>query len=669
MRMLASLALLVVHATGVALALWTLWVVSVQRLLLVIVFPGLSSSLALVWVWTIVVVLGLTAALSGAQLVGSLLRLVRRRAEPRAGLRLRIFLYLALGCISLDVFVFSSPVAILGPFRIQFPVFAEIFATFVFGAYEVWSLRIARRDPRVPGRALRLLDVACMNVAVALVIAELGLRVLAAFVPIPILVTDASSSKIRRNAERSLPGTLRFGFPINQGGHFDSEFVPRAERQGSAVVSIGDSFSYGTVPHAYHFTSVVERERPGIEVYNMGFPGTGPRDYLELLAGTALTLEPDLVLIQIFVGNDFGAGASWSDPPRWYDADHYLLGIVWHRLQILRRAELKNWADAGEVIAQDEATLEARFPWLLDPMLEEQHLSQDAYFGLATRNAREIGSDEPAVDALFFGALEGLVSTAYAHELPLAFVLIPDEFQVEDALWREIVAASDVPLERDRAQRVTVDWLERRGIPVLDLLPILREVAPLADGNRHVYHFRDPHFNARGNEAAGLAMARFIDDCLQGANRRAPLPIQIAFEAGRSRPRLIRGWHESDGTHAWSDGLESVLVAPLRDDEDVRMSIDWLPFPDAEQPEQRVAIFVNETALTEIALQPGLNTTSVVIPAKLLRYRANRIRFRYSHTSRPADVIRDSEDEREIAVAWYSIRFERATDAADATDR
>jgi len=32
----------------------------------------------------------------------------------------------------------------------------------------------------------------------------------------------------------------------------------------------------------------------------------------------------------------------------------------------------------------------------------------------------------------------------------------------------------------------------------------------MADGLRHLYHRRDTHFNARGNRAAGEALARFL---------------------------------------------------------------------------------------------------------------------------------------------------------------
>jgi hypothetical protein len=33
---------------------------------------------------------------------------------------------------------------------------------------------------------------------------------------------------------------------------------------------------------------------------------------------------------------------------------------------------------------------------------------------------------------------------------------------------------------------------------------------PLEDGNRHLYHLRDTHWNARGNRLAGEALAEFL---------------------------------------------------------------------------------------------------------------------------------------------------------------
>jgi hypothetical protein len=89
-------------------------------------------------------------------------------------------------------------------------------------------------------------------------------------------------------------------------------------------------------------------------------------------------------------------------------------------------------------------------------------------------------------------------------------MLIPDEFQVEDQLWQSIQAQVQQPLERARPQRLLNEWLKQHNFPTLDLLPVLRAVAPLGDRRKHVYHERDTHFNARGNEACAQALAEFL---------------------------------------------------------------------------------------------------------------------------------------------------------------
>ena len=113
-----------------------------------------------------------------------------------------------------------------------------------------------------------------------------------------------------------------------------------------------------------------------------------------------------------------------------------------------------------------------------------------------------------------FGALREI--RRVAGDVPLVVMLIPDEFQVEDELWQQVsgeLQRSD--LDRDQPQRRITEWLRAEGITFLDLLPILRAVPPMADGNRHLYHLRDTHFNARGNAVAGEALAEFLRDQLR----------------------------------------------------------------------------------------------------------------------------------------------------------
>ncbi|MFW5733946.1 MAG: alginate O-acetyltransferase AlgX-related protein [Oceanidesulfovibrio sp.] len=84
-------------------------------------------------------------------------------------------------------------------------------------------------------------------------------------------------------------------------------------------------------------------------------------------------------------------------------------------------------------------------------------------------------------------------------------VLAPDEFQVNDALWARLMSIVEDPSEYDRdyPQKRVAAYCREKGIPHLDLLPLLRE----AEHKQHTYHIRDTHWNAWGNEVAGKAIA------------------------------------------------------------------------------------------------------------------------------------------------------------------
>ena len=466
----------------------------------------------------ILIAIGLGALLAAVEVYRTLGRRRRGEREPDVGLRLRALAYASLACIFVNVFFVSTPETFSGPFRVRFPICAQISVVFAYGGYALWFLLLPRLRRAFSDRMRRGLDVLGMNVALLLILAEVGLRVLAVARPSPLLVTSFSTSQVRRDAEREPPGTLRFGFPMNRGGHYDTEFQPRTAMGKRIVVGIGDSFSYGMVPHAYHFTTVAERELTDVEIYNMGFPGLGPSDYLDLLQREALPLGPDLVVIQLFVGNDVTESASPPGPARWYDADRYLLAIVWYRLQIIRRSGI---VDAGrtprspQAAPQDPSVL---YPWLTDPMLEKPTLSSEVYSQLEARDAWAICLPHPGVFERFFVKLAEIERVA--GSVPVAFVVIPEEFQVEDDIWQGVVRSHPEPLDRDLAQRTIVPWLKARGLPVLDLLPLMRAVEPMKDGRRHLYHLQDTHFNARGNDVAGRALAPFVDSLLNASGAR-----------------------------------------------------------------------------------------------------------------------------------------------------
>jgi hypothetical protein len=299
------------------------------------------------------------------------------------------------------------------------------------------------------------------------------------------------------------------------------------------VVSISDSFAWGAVPHHFQFTTVCERLLPGVEVMNFGYSATGPDVYAYILRHYGKALYPDLVLVNIFVGNDLDELIEPDPHPflrRLFDRDHLLVYKIPQRLLILRREatrRAREHALAPETPAlhlsdnplaiQEAPAIEVNrlsnvYPWLDDPRLEPPTLSLPSFLDIETRRAYSIcnplGLGDERMDR-FFARIQDII--AAAGNTPIVFMIIPDEFQVEDDLWEMVQhRIPAMKLDRDQAQRALLEWFGRNGASCIDLLPHLRAVPPLEDGRRHLYHLRDTHFNRRGNEVAGRVLGETI---------------------------------------------------------------------------------------------------------------------------------------------------------------
>jgi hypothetical protein len=107
--------------------------------------------------------------------------------------------------------------------------------------------------------------------------------------------------------------------------------------------------------------------------------------------------------------------------------------------------------------------------------------------------------------------LDQIVTGCKNRKVPVGFVLIPDEFQVnppvlESALTDANLSGDDVDLELPQ-RRLRV-FCADRSIPCLDLLPAF-------DGVPDTYAFRDTHWNVRGNHLAAKEIADWITNWLE----------------------------------------------------------------------------------------------------------------------------------------------------------
>jgi hypothetical protein len=359
-------------------------------------------------------------------------------------------------------------------------------------------------------RARRGLDLATLAFVLAFGLAEVELRLLARSVASPLLAPpDARADEVIRTF-RLAPGQRTRGTVANADGFLDGPFT-RARRAGvRRVVALGDSFAVGVVAYRDNFLTRLDElldhpgaqptEMPGaiapvddVEVLNFGVVSTSPREYLHLWRTEASHFEPDLALLCFFTGNDWGVSRGAS----LLRADSTFLVTFLARCATLAR-EHRASAKTGAPPAAPatDGTIEAL------PTLSPDALAR------VERGSLEIARRAPTrATAEKFAETFALFETIVAEIGPrLRVAILPDQLQVDDALFRELAGGDAASFDRDLPSRRLAEWLAARGVRHLDLLPALRA----AQQGGATYRSGDTHWNERGNAAAAAALAEWL---------------------------------------------------------------------------------------------------------------------------------------------------------------
>lgn len=395
-------------------------------------------------------------------------------------------------------------------------------------------------------RALAGTAVAVVALLAALLAAEVGLRIaeprstrLSRLLYLPQVRTHFD--RVPTTAELLEESALGFhpfghtpGFVLNSRGFRTHEY--RVERPPGAirVVVLGDSFAFDShgvpIDQMWHqvFGDAVEEAvgRP-VEVISLSAPGVGPRFALRLWELEGRRLSPDLVVLAFFVGNDFTdeSGSELDAGVESTAARRSLLVRLLRNAARLRRSGVPaaggSPADAPPTPAAAPHEAGRRGGYELagyadsyDP--DRPTFDRAAYLELEqARVAAFAGPPEERFERLFLDT--ALVVERMAREVELAgarflVLIIPDEAQVDDRLWRQVSRRfpPGTPLERDRPQEMLRSFLAERRIPYLDLL------GPMREHEGRLYKPRDSHWNARGNAVAGAALAETVLERTRG---------------------------------------------------------------------------------------------------------------------------------------------------------
>jgi hypothetical protein len=331
-------------------------------------------------------------------------------------------------------------------------------------------------------------EVIVTNIAVTLVMAESALQVWAMSAGVSLLVRDNLDS------HRLIPGRdYGSGLYGNSRGYPGPE--PRSTKPPGVIrlAALGDSFSLGpAVPFADNYLTRLSAELPGVEINNYGVSGAGPREYREILESDVWSVQPDVVLVAIFIGNDITESLS---RPRRLDPRHYSLYLFCQRSWKLARAAWKSSAQPVST-AVDRLAMPALSPAIFREVE-------------ARRLAVCLKNTTSSMERKWQSALHDLsliVQSCRRRTVPIVVVLIPDEFQVNDAVLEE--ASQEARLEReeldlDSPQRRLQAFFADLSVPCLDLLPAFHKVPD-------TYAPYDTHWNVTGNRLAAREIGTWL---------------------------------------------------------------------------------------------------------------------------------------------------------------
>ena len=325
-------------------------------------------------------------------------------------------------------------------------------------------------------------------------------------------------------------------FHTNRLGFRGPEITPAKPAGTSRIVVLGDSFVAGSgVPDSDVFTRQLELKwnqvdpTAPVEVVNLGRVGSSPIRELDLYEKFGTQLQPDLVILTLFLGNDLVEAveehrteelAAWRPPGLIRGTAYRCYPNLYLELAMATQArrekqQQKTRADSdllGEIVREanrrgyDSAQAEQAYQRLpeavksaaLDGLFPQQRLFEalfqpdrqrlaldpdDAFFGRAWPRVRQ--------------ALDALHARVSADGARLLILVIPDAVQVsaEAAAFNRSLGFevdSRWLTEPCRTQIAITDWAHAVKVPLLDLTTALRKsrVPP--------YYVWDVHLTSHG---------------------------------------------------------------------------------------------------------------------------------------------------------------------------
>jgi hypothetical protein len=330
-----------------------------------------------------------------------------------------------------------------------------------------------------------------------------------------------------------------FNYWSNALGFHDEEFVEPKPAGRLRILAVGDSFTFGPVPYPHSVMTLTEnglRAACGgraLDLLNMGLAGAGSPEYRILAGLGAARYSPDLVLVNIFLGND---------PPDLHRHVHDRSPVE----RVLRGSYA--WTFGKNVVQARRGLREARLPArvaagppgapvsrggeripgttdltaddaaLLGPLLSDTAYQRVLASDLGRFYRPADPQDRRTAWQSLLADLDALAHAASRAGSRVALAFLPSVLQVDAELRTRTVTRmaatfryrglSNAEVDPGLPNRLLDEFARARGIPSVDLTPVF--IAERVAGQQLLYKRNDIHWTPRGNRVAAEALVAFL---------------------------------------------------------------------------------------------------------------------------------------------------------------
>jgi hypothetical protein len=316
---------------------------------------------------------------------------------------------------------------------------------------------------------------------------------------------------------RGKPFENVFGYPLNSKGFKDVEYPLVKPKDSYRIIAVGDSFAFGAGPYPENFLTLLEEHlntgtQQRYEIINMGIPGIEPPEYLRLVQSEGLDYNPDMVLLSLFIGNDFYLKLERDMTPK--KPISYLYTFLKNTFKVFDTIDVR---DVFTAQAPGDATSASR----CEQYRKRVGMNMEKYIQFENGVAKII-TDIDLFNEIRknMSAVYGLYMLLNQRGVDLVIILIPEEPQIERTI-RSFITQRVELMQNSSSRKLAVDFAlpnktfkslfmgDIKTIDLYDELLSRQERSPTS-----FYIKCDGHWNKEGNAAAAEIIHRHLKPLL-----------------------------------------------------------------------------------------------------------------------------------------------------------